>query len=129
MTTNRSIKNAVICIGILVLLLWLSVLANPLQKPGDPGIPPILLAEISELNAQIEGLEATIQNIKEQNDDLEAKIEGLVAVLQDLENFEPVPKTGKTRRWVSFGNLIDFKRETSMKYGLTISSGTSLPKT
>ena len=128
MTTNRSIKNVVIVIAILGLLLWLTAVAKPTQESGNPGVP-ILLAEISELYAQIEGLEATIQNIKEQNDDLEAKIEGLVAVLQDLENFEPVPKTGKTRRWVSFGNLIDFKRETSMKFGLTISSGTSLPKT
>ena len=108
MTTNRSIKNAVICIGILVLLLWLSVLANPLQKPGDPGIPPILLAEISELNAQIEGLEATIQYIEEQNADLEAQFEDLMTVIQDLENFSAVPKTGKTSHWVSYGPSIDF---------------------
>jgi hypothetical protein len=107
MTTNRSIKNVVICLAILGLLIWLSALANPLQKPGNPGIPG-LLTEISELYSQIEVLETTIQNIKEQNDDLEAKIEDLVSAIQDLENFAPVPKTGKTKYWVSFGHSIDF---------------------
>lgn len=107
MTTNRFIKNVVISIAILGLLLWLSTVAKPLQKPDNPGVPK-LLAEISELNAQIEILESTIQNIEEQNSHLETQFEDLVAVIQDLENFAPVPHTGKTKRWVSFDNSIDF---------------------
>ena len=106
MTTNRSIKNVVIVIAILGLLIWLSVLANPPQKQVNSGVSR-LLAEISELYSQIEVLEATIQNIKAQNDDLEAKIEDLVAAIEDLENFAPVPKTGKTKYWVSFGHSIE----------------------
>lgn len=106
MTTNRFIRNVVISIAILGLLLWQSALAKPPQKQGNPGVPRVL-AEISELNAQIEGLKATIQNFEEQNDDLEAQIEDLVAAIQDLENFAPVPKTGKTKCWVSFSNSID----------------------
>ena len=107
MPTNRSIRNVVISIAVLGLLIWLAALANPPQKPGNPGVPR-LLSEISWLNAQIEVLEATIQSIEEQNADLEAKIEDLVAAIQDLENFEPEIKTGKTKYWVSFGHLIDF---------------------
>ena len=107
MTINRTTKNVLIGIAFLGFLVWLSAVAKPPQEQG-PLVVSRLLAEISELYAQIEVLEATMQNIKEQNDDLEAKIEGLVAVLQDLENFAPVPKTGKTKYWVSFGNSIDF---------------------
>ena len=107
MTTDRFIKNAVIVIAILGFLLWQLAVAKTSQTPGMPGAPR-LLEEISELYSQIEGLEATIQNIKEQNDDLEAKIEDLVAVIQDLENFAPVPKTGKTKYWVSYGHSLDF---------------------
>ena len=107
MTTNRFVKNVVISIAILGLLIWLSVVAKPLQKPDNPGVSG-LLAEISELNAQIEDLEATIQNIEEQNADLEAQFEDLVAVIQDFENFSPVLPAGKTIRWVSFDNSLDF---------------------
>ena len=107
MTTDRSFKNVVITIAILGLLIWLSALANPPQKPGNPGVPK-LLVEISEIYSQIEVLEKNLQNIEERNADLEAKIEGLVAVIQDLENFAPAPKTGKTKYWVSFGHSIGF---------------------
>jgi TolA-binding protein len=107
MTTKHSIRNVVISIAILGLLIWLSAVANPPQKAGNPQVPR-LLAEISELNAKIEALEATIQNIEVQNADLETQIEDLMAAIQDLETFAPVPKTGKTKYWVNFGNTIDF---------------------
>lgn len=107
MTTDRFIKNVVIVIAILGFLLWQLAAAKTSQTSGTQGVPR-LLAEISDLYSQIEGLETTIQNIKEQNDDLEAKIEDLVAIIQDLENFAPVPKTGKTKYWVSYGHSMDF---------------------
>ena len=107
MKTNRFVKHVVISISILGLLIWLSAVAKPIQKPDNPEVP-VLLAEISDLNTQIEELEATIQSIEEQNADLEAQFEDLVAVIQDFENFAPLPNPGETMRWASFDNSNDF---------------------
>ncbi|NIN00864.1 MAG: DUF1566 domain-containing protein [candidate division Zixibacteria bacterium] len=74
MNANCLMRRVLLIVAIFTLALWQSAAAQPPEKPGIPGVPG-LVAEIAELNAQIEELEA---------------------ILQEYEEFAPVPKTGQT---------------------------------
>jgi len=66
-------KICIVLTAIFMLVIWQSVAARPPEKPGNPGVPG-LLAEIADLNAEIDELEAIILGLE----------------------FAPVPQTGQT---------------------------------
>lgn len=66
--------DAVFIAAFLIVAFYQTATADPPEKPGNPGVPG-LLAEISDLKAQIAELEA---------------------IIEGYENLAPVPKTGQT---------------------------------